>query len=207
MKKIVLGVILMVNALPGFTQMLEAGDGVVELGLGFPNFQPSTFSGISFHTGFDTDQGESRSIGQIIFKGEYMLADNMGVTSSFNYGYFYNRDVATFQEFDSETNQWIDRSYYYESRVHKIRFAVGINLHVLQTNRVDSWFGVQAGTKKAWGNLNTNDPDNTMFSVFVFPYAFRVHYGLRMFFKEYLAAYMELGIGGPIVNMGMTYKF
>ena len=207
MKQLIVFVLLV----PAFSkaQMLEANDGVIEFSLGFPNLKPLTDdpSGI-LHSGFDLGNSSTRSFGQFILKGEYFIAERIGVAGAFNYGYFHSYDEVMVDEYNGTTGQVTTKTYFYEAKVHKARFAVGFNFHALRTARCDSYFGFQAGVKRAGGTYQTNDPSaKGNMSVFVFPIAMRLHYGLRIFFNEFFAANMELGIGGPLVNVGVTYKF
>ncbi len=190
--------------------MLKEGDGVVELGLGFPNLMPTIVdqSGL-WHSGLDffTDD-QTKSFGQLNVKGEFMMSDRIGVIGVINYGYFSTHNVEEWSEYDPATQSYYTASYYYNTKVHKVRFTGGINIHVVRTNRVDSYFGFLAGTKKAYLKYDTNNPFiTTVPEAFVIPFAVRAQYGVRFFFNDFLAGHMELGLGGPLISVGMTYKF
>lgn len=189
--------------------MLEAGDGVVEAGLGFPNLMPTVQdAGGFFHSGFDLFDNDTRSIGQLIFKGEYMMADNFGVIAAVNYGYFAIHSESEWLEYNPETASYITHQYYYKTNVHKFRLTAGFNIHLVRTKTVDSYVGFMAGTKKALTSYETNDPSvNEQPQAFVIPFALRVHYGVRLFFTENIGANLELGLGGPTISLGATYKF
>lgn len=189
--------------------MLEEGDGVVELGMGFPNVIPTVIDPAGFiHTGFDVFENDNKSFGQVVLKAEYFMSDRIGIAGSLCYGFFATHDVAENNVWDGNTQTWTTQNYFYDSKIHKLRFTLGINIHALRTHRVDSYFGFQAGGKDAWLKYKTNDPNVTGDAeIFVFPFAMRVHYGFRIFFNEFLAANMELGLGGPLINAGLTYKF
>lgn len=204
-----LGFIFFVWTMVGHAQMLEEGEGVVEFDLGYPNLKPMFYNPASIlHSGLGESQSDAHAYGQFILKGEFMVSDRIGVAASFNYGYFTSYDVAQGTEWNSSTQAYESYSYFYDSRIHKLRLMFGMNFHLLQTNRADTYFGFQAGTKKTYLSYETNDPAVTEApDAWVFPYAFRVHYGIRYFFTEYLAANAELGFGGPTISMGLTYKF
>lgn len=189
--------------------MLEEGNAVVELGMGFPNLMPTVYDPAGFfHSGFDVFNNNRKSFGQVVLKAEYLMSDRIGIAGSFYYGYFQTHDFATTSQWNDNTQSWIENTYFYDSKIHKFRFTIGVNIHTLRTHRVDSYFGFQAGGKDAAIKYRTNDPNITGDpTVFVFPFALRVHYGFRVFFNEFLAANLELGLGGPIINAGLTYKF
>lgn len=190
--------------------MLEEGDGVIEVGLGFPNLMPTLIdqSGM-WHSGLDIfSQDQSRSFGQFILKGEFMMSDKVGVVGAFNYGYFSMHNVEEWNQYDPLTQTYFTDSYYYNTKVHKVRLTAGLNIHVVRTKRVDSYFGFLAGGKKAYLKYDTDNPFiTTTPAAFVLPFALRAHYGFRFFFNEFLAGHMEIGLGGPIISAGVTYKF
>lgn len=189
-------------------QMLEEGEGVIEFALGFPNLQPLTYSsGGVFHGGFNNGNDNSFSIGQLILKGEFMASDRIGFVGSMSYGYFHNTDESSSSVYDPNTQTYVNQTYTYESTVHKFRFMAGINIHTVRTKRVDSYFGFHAGSKKVYSSFYTNDPYADKLNVAIFPFALRINYGVRYFFTEYLAANVELGLGGATISGGVTYKF
>ena len=189
--------------------MLEAKDGVVELNFGFPNFRPLVVepNGVS-HGVFEFGQANTKSYGQFILKGEFMLADNLGFMASMNYSMFETYEESQQDIFDGVTNQWTTNSYYYKTRVHKFRIAAGINFHLVRTERLDSYIGIMGGTKKAIGSYESNDPNSQgEIDIYMFPIAIRSHFGIRYFLTDYLALNAEVGMGGPLVSFGATYKF
>ena len=190
--------------------MLEAKDVVAELDLGFPNFKPFTDdpSGIDHISIFNLGSSKVNSYGQFIARGEYFASDQIGLAAAFSYSYFHTFDEAIIDKYDGVTGLWTTQKYFYETKVNKIRFTAGLNFHLIRTDRLDTYFGVQGGTKKAFGSYHTNDPDaQGSLQAYVIPIAIRIHYGVRFFFNEFLAANFEIGLGGPLVSFGATYKF
>lgn len=192
-----------------YSQMLEAKDVVLEFNLGYPNIRPIVDdpSGIS-HTIFDFGGSKPKSIGQFILKGEFFMADAFGIIASMNYGYFHTYDEAEQEIYDGNTGQWTTNTYYYETKIHKWRFAAGINFHLIRTERLDTYFGLLGGSKKAFGSYESNDPNaQGNIKIYMLPFAVRAQYGIRYFLTDYLAANVEVGLGGPLVSFGATYKF
>lgn len=207
MKKIVL-IILSLFTVNTYCQMLSSGDAVVELNMGFPNVMPVFVdAGGNFHGGFDVFGDDVKKFGQLGVKGEFFMADKIGVIAALNYGYFRTRSYSTYSEYDPNTSTYNEVTYYYDTQVHKFRITAGLNIHTVRTARVDSYFGFMAGTKNVNMNYTTNDPNATGNSIpFTIPFALRIHYGLRYFFNESFAANFELGLGGPLICAGVTYK-
>lgn len=207
MKKLL--ILLFISHGFAFGQMLEYKDAVIELDLGIPNFKPITTDPSGFdHSIFNFGESEVKAYGQFILKGEYFISDEIGFAAAFNYGYWYMYDEAVIDTYDGVTGQWTQSNYFYETKVHKIRFTVGVNFHMLRTERVDTYFGFQGGGKNAFGSYRTDDPNaQGNVQAYVFPVAARVHFGTRFFFNEFLAANLEFGLGGPLLSFGATYKF
>jgi len=192
-----------------FSQILEYKDAVVELDIGMPNFKPLTTdpSGID-HSIFNFGESNVKGYGQFILKGEYFMSDEIGLAAAFNYGYWYMYDVAIIDSYDGVTGQWTQSNYFYETKVHKIRMTLGINFHMIRTERLDTYFGIQGGGKRAFESYQTDDPNaQGNANAYVFPIAARVHFGARFFFNEFLGANLEFGLGGPLLSFGATYKF
>jgi len=192
-----------------YSQVLEANDVVIELNFGYPNLRPFVIdpSGVS-HSVFDFGQNNSKSLGQFILKGEFLMADNFGIVGAVNYSFFETYDERQQDIYNGVTGQWTTSNYYYSTKVHKLRIAAGVNFHLVRTERLDSYFGVMAGTKKAFGTYETNDPNaEGDIKIIMFPFALRAQFGLRYFITDYLAANVEFGLGGPLISFGATYKF
>lgn len=192
-----------------FGQAIEEQNLIVEAGYGYPAIKPISMSYLIFnnHGGAIEYESKEKKYGPFYLKSEFMVSDKIGVTGAIHYSQFYTYEDRTFEEYDYSTGQFNTKSYYYEERIHHWRIAMGINIHVLRTERADSFIGLRAGTKKYYSKFNTNDPTyNDYFEPFVFPYAFRIHYGVRYFLTDYWALHIELGLGGPIVSFGLTYK-
>lgn len=201
-----LGILLVFIPTLGFCQPLEEGDWVVEAGFGFPNVPPITSSVSFFHGNSVSENSEQRKFGQFYLKTDFFVSDKVSVIGSANYGYFYQYEVRTLETYDGNTDSWVSQSYFYETKLSKWRVTAGINWHLIRTDRLDSYFGVMAGTKKAFTKFNTNDPDaGTPFNWAV-PFALRLHWGSRYFITEAIGLNFELGLGGPLIKGGLTYK-
>ncbi|MBI3133249.1 MAG: hypothetical protein HYZ14_01105 [Bacteroidetes bacterium] len=190
-------------------QMLEEGDLVVEAGIGFPNVKPFVYiPGAVAHNSFSPFEKQGHSYGQFIVKGEFMMADKIGVMAALNYGYFTGYEESEYYDWDPVTQTNVLKTYYYDIRIHKLRFTGGFNFHIIRTSRADCYLGFLAGGKKSYANAETNDPYvSGEVQTFSFPAAFRVHFGTRFFVTDAVAINMELGLGGPAISFGATYKF
>lgn len=209
MKKLLFLLLLYSNTVG--SQVLEAEDFVVEVAVGFPTIKPRVLntSGI-FHNNFlDGNSSINKNYGTFILKGEFFMTDKIGLAGSFNYSYFYSLDKSKYEVYDGNTQQYTSHEYFYETKIHRMTMMAGLNFHFVRTERLDTYFGIHAGGKKAFGSYDTNDPQaQGNLNVLMFPVAFRVHYGMRFFFTEFIGANFEIGLGGaPLVSLGSSFKF
>ncbi|MBL7898472.1 MAG: hypothetical protein JNJ99_08055 [Crocinitomicaceae bacterium] len=189
--------------------MLEAGDGVVELGMGFPNTKPHVYyPGGFFHSYNPFSNSSDFKFGQLVVKGEFLMSDRIGIAAQFNYGYFKEYDESVVSEYDPVTGSYIDHTYFYDTKIHKLRLLGGFHFHVVRTYRTDGYLGIMVGGKNVIAKSETNDPYvGGELQAFEFPFIARVHFGLRIFATEHFAIHTELGLGGPAISFGATYKF
>lgn len=190
-------------------QPLEQEDFVLELGMGYPNLSYLSSSGTNFFH-FDglggQDQSIHKSTGQFILNSEFMLTDKLGFALSMNYGNYYDYSTQSLSVYDGNTGTTTVTNYFYEQRTHRFRFYIGPNFHLFRSDRVDSYLGIKACIKKSIYDLNSNDPSFTQGSQFEIPVGLRISYGFRVFLSEYLAFHAKLGLGGPAISFGLTYK-
>ncbi|MBK9193020.1 MAG: hypothetical protein IPM77_16815 [Crocinitomicaceae bacterium] len=196
-------------ALTSKAQMLEAGDGVVELGLGFPNPKPHVYyPGGFFHNYNPFSDNSDFKFGQLVAKGEFLMSDRIGIAAQFNYGYFKEYNEAVVSEYDPLTGSYNNYNYYYNTKIHKFRLLGGFHFHVVRTYRTDGYLGIMVGGKNVIAKSDTNDPNVIgELTSFQLPFIARVHFGLRIFATEHFAIHTELGLGGPAFSFGATYKF
>jgi len=190
-------------------QMLEAGDGVVELGMGFPNPKPHVYYPGGFFHNYNPFMNNSEfKFGQLVVKGEFLMSDRIGIAAQFNYGYFREYDEAIVSEYDPVTATYNNYTYYYNTKIHKLRLLGGFHFHVVRTYRTDGYLGIMVGGKNVIAKSETNDPNvYGELTSFQLPFIARVHFGLRIFATEHFAIHTELGLGGPAFSFGATYKF
>ncbi|WP_066759303.1 hypothetical protein [Crocinitomix algicola] len=190
-------------------QVLEAKDLVLELNIGYPNIKPvlGNLGGIS-HGGFGSVLNEkSRGIGQFTVKSEFLMSDRIGFIASLNYRYFYEFAQREYDIYDGDTDTWSVGRYDYESKWHYFRWLFGFNFHLLRTDRLDTYLGILGGGNFSLSSFYSNDPNASQQEGFKLPLNARVHYGLRYFIDDNWAVNVEFGLGGPLVNGGVTYKF
>lgn len=191
-------------------QPLEKNDFVVELGMGYPNLSyfKSNIGNLFHFNGLGTNQNEEhKSIGQFIANSEFLLTDKLGFSLGVNYGYYYDYNEVSTTVYDGNSNTSTTQTYFYERKTNRLRIYLGPTFHLLRTDRVDSYLGIKLGIKQNFYDYNSNDPNpNFNTELNLFPVGFRLSYGFRIFLTEYWAIHAKLGLGGPAVSFGLTYK-
>lgn len=202
--------ILLVFTIQSYAQPLEEKDAVVELGMGYPNLSyfKSNFGNLFHFDGVGSNPNEvHKSIGQFILNSEFMLTDKMGFALGLNYGYYYDYNEISSSIYDGNTNTTTIQTYFYSQKTNRFRIYLGPTFHFLRTKNVDSYLGIKVGIKKNLYNFDSNDPNpNFNTELNLIPVGFRISYGFRIFLNEYWAIHAKLGLGGPAVSFGLTYK-
>lgn len=97
--------------------------------------------------------------------------------------------------------------------MHRLRFQVVYTRYFfVDRPRINTYFYTALGANLKINRLkekNSNgSPDNSSFDVSRgFPIASRLCYGLRYNFSESMSLLTEVGLGGPLLSIGLTAKF
>jgi len=185
---------------------VEEGSILFDLYYGYPNGGKTAFD-------FLADQGglnlESKGIGPIGARFEYMVADNLGVGVDFNYvGSSLSYDD-TVSVYNSTTSMWETDTYNYKYTRNKIRVSARVNYHFVSTDAVDAYVGFGAGYKHKINKFTSSDPnaEDLEGALNLIPVAVRICIGTRFFFTDNIGINLELGLGGPLMSGGLTLKF
>lgn len=191
------------------SQIFEHKDFVFEVDMGFPNLKPffSNFSSFNHGLSFNETNGKQGGFGQLIVKSEFFLADRVGLISYVSYRYFYDLRTIEYSSYDGDTDTWNYWTYDYRQNSHYFRWGVGVNFHLLRTDRLDSYLGILGGRTESVRTLKTDDPTAELGNEFSLPFQARIHYGLRYLFNQNFGFNFEFGLGGPLLSAGLTYKF
>ena len=143
-----------------------------------------------------------------------VLADSFGVHNAINYNHFGAR--VEYMAWD-EVGLGLEYTYallavkiqgksgrYYDASVVKQRILAKYNYHFNITETFDSYLTVGLGytiTQIQSKQLHIKDE-----RVNKYPVASRIGLGFRYFFTETLALNAEVGLGGPLIQAGSSYK-
>ncbi len=182
---------------------VEQGNVIIDPYYGFPNF------GKSFLDLFVTDnniQGiDIKGIGPCGLRAEYMLADNFGLGVDF----IYNSTAGTGTVDSLNNDGTVARTY--DAKIFSRRYRVQLraNYHFVQTDALDAYVGFGAGTNIRSIGVTSDYPnfDDDSITGALIPVSFRVALGSRFYFTDNIGMNVELGLGGPVVSAGLSFKF
>lgn len=179
---------------------VEQGSIIIDPYYGYPNFGKGIAEGLV--TGSEI---QATGIGPLGLRAEYMLADNFGMGIDF----IYNSAGAagTYSVLDSTgaSNTYTD-----EVLMQRIRVLLRLNYHFVQTDALDAYVGGGAGYNQRIWSYKSDDPnyiqpENTTGSLL--PVALRLAVGMRYYFHPNIGINAELGLGGPVLSAGLSFKF
>lgn len=139
----------------------------------------------------------------------YMVGDVLGIGLDL----IYTQASASYSLKDSSfyNNTWNYSTNDYYIIKKRLRPQIRFDFHLGSDNpSFDSYFGVGVGgnmrSREAYFNdsLVSNKPNELDV---VIPVSLRLCYGFQYFFNYNLAVVTELGLGGPLIQAGLTYRF
>lgn len=139
----------------------------------------------------------------------YMLGDVLGIGLDL----IYTQASARYTVHDSSffNNTWNHTKNEYFIQKKRFRPQVRFDFHLGSDNpNFDSYFGVAVGGNMRSRQYFFNDSlvsDSPNELDIVIPVSLRLCYGFQYFFNYNLAVSTELGLGGPLLQAGITYRF
>ena len=97
--------------------------------------------------------------------------------------------------------------------MQRVRFQARLNFHFDISNpALDAYFGVGVGTNNRYRKYYVNDVIQTdlltsdVSNLTLIPVSMRLCTGLRYYFTPNIGLNMELGLGGPMISAGISFK-
>ena len=143
-------------------------------------------------------------------KFEYMLNNTIGL----GIDYTYASSVAKYSETNAVYQNGVSTNVTndYIAKIIKQRMLAKINIHFATSKYLDPYATGGIGYKNSLVSSNNpndqvsvDDLNNSFLNIL--PVAFRLGIGLRYYFIENLGVCVEAGIGGPLVQAGLSGKF
>ena len=187
-------------------QALFRGNFMATAYLGYPNIMRF---GMEANEAFPSTNINYSGIAPSGLRLIYMIGDDVSVGLDF----IYTQATARYVTVDSSffNNQWNFVSSSHQISKQRFRPQFRFNFHLGSLNpNLDQYIGLAVGGNMRWRQEYFNDSlVSTQPNVldFVVPVSFRVCYGFHYFINYNLALNSEIGLGGPIFQGGLTYRF
>lgn len=191
-------------------QALEEGNVSIDLYYGFPNLYNAVFEALV--TGTNSTNVDAGGIGPVGIRGEYMLADKVGLGIDVAYSNAHVSTDYTTTVYNTTTQTYDDVIYEEKFATTKIGAMITFNYHFIDHDALDFYGIVGAGYKNRSFKYTSTDPlsveDSWDFGTTLIPVAFRMGVGLRYFFTDNIGINLGVGFGqGSIINGGLSFKF
>ena len=171
---------------------IKTGDFIIEANYGFPYFIGTLVTALNNSS---SGQGLNLTIHNSNHLGgrfEYVVSKNIGVGLEYTYAAVSIRD-------NSSTSGL-------QYSIIKQRALMRLMIHLLESERGDIYGVFGAGYRVF--TVKTNDPAFILPSIYnIVPVASRLGFGFRVFITPVIGLHAEIGIGGPLVQGGVSIKF
>lgn len=152
----------------------------------------------------------SQGIGPFGIRGEYMLADQFGL----GFDVIYATIRSSYTEVDSVYNGVTDSFDAVETDVEtknrRLRVQLRFNYHFTISNpNLDAYMGIGAGSNTRFRTRHENGvevEDNDYPDLAVVPVSFRICTGMRYYFSPMIGINAEIGLGGPLISAGLSFR-
>ena len=189
------------------SQISFTSNQLIEPYLGFPNL--GRLSAQITDTSILEKQDQKFSgIGPSGFRYSYMFSDAFSIGIDLMYNTL-NEKYRTSQDVYMN-NAWTTINKNMLVSTQRLRVHVRMNFHFLASNAMsDSYLGVGFGTNNKWKKTSENGNVIEKISgseAVILPFSFRLCYGYRYFFNYNWGIHGEVGLGGPLLSLGLSYK-
>lgn len=198
-------------------QALKKGDIVIDAYAGYPNW--GQFFTETHIKNNDIFEGNTQNgVVPVGIKSLFMIDDIFSFTLDINYtswgGSWASKD--SMQVINNNDGSYQNIMATYDFSVQRLRFQVGMNYHMddMEIEELDLYGGFAIGTNALFIDEETNDPyfdfrSNSYFlddPFLLSPISVRARIGARYFIRENFALNLELGLGGPTIVAGLSFR-
>ena len=189
------------------SQISFTSNQLIESYLGFPNL--GRLSAQITDTSILEKQDQKFSgIGPSGFRYSYMLSDDFSIGIELMYNalkenYRTSQDVYM-------NNAWTLINKNMLVSTQRLRIHVRMNFHFSAfSDMSDSYLGLGFGTNNKWKKTSENGNVIEKISgsqAVILPFSLRLCYGYRYFFNYNWGINGEVGLGGPLLSLGLSFK-
>ena len=189
------------------SQISFTSNQLIEPYLGFPNL--GRLSAQIIDTSILEKQDQKFSgIGPSGFRYSYMLSDAFSLGIDLIYNSLSEKYRTSQDVFMNNTWTTINKNMLVSTQ--RLRIHVRMNFHFSASNAMsDSYLGLGFGTNNKWKKTSENGNVIEKISgseAVIFPFSLRLCYGYRYFFNYNWGIHGEVGLGGPLLSLGLSYK-
>ena len=191
------------------TQAIEEGSFIIDPYYGYPNFGKKIVS-----SQINNEDVNVRGIGPWGLRMEFMATDQIGITldgihNSAGFKHRNTPDTVNDEEGNIVENE---TEYEYKAMMNRLRVQLGFNYHFSFSNpMLDTYLGFAIGSNNRFWKASTNEPNNNfkdeVTDFVLVPISLRIRFGGRYYFSEKIGVNAELGLGGPVLSTGLSFKF
>ena len=189
------------------SQISFTSNQLIEPYLGFPNLGRLSAQIIDTNILEKKDQ-EFSGIGPSGFHYSYMLSDAFSLGIDLIYNSLSEKYRTSQDVFMNNTWTTINKNMLVSTQ--RLRIHVRMNFHFSAfTDMSDSYLGLGFGTNNKWKKTSENGNVIEKISgseAVIFPFSLRLCYGYRYFFNYNWGIHGEVGLGGPLLSLGLSYK-
>lgn len=209
MRLLLTGILALGATVNANAQANSQGNFIFDAYYGAPNLGKKFYNAIEDANG--TSNFKATGVGPMGLRGEYMVADRVGV----GFDIIYNSNNITYTSIDStyngNTDTWTATSNEYKRTMNRVRIQARFNYHFDVSNPdLDAYMGIGAGSNARYRKFYQNGNevlDEFKGSGTLLPVSFRLCTGLRYYFSENVGVNAEIGLGGPLISAGLSVRF
>ncbi|MCX6195943.1 MAG: hypothetical protein NTY55_04710 [Flavobacteriia bacterium] len=189
------------------SQISFTSNQLIEPYLGFPNL--GRLSAQIIDTSILEKQDQKFSgIGPSGFRYSYMFSDAFSLGIDLIYNSLSEKYRTSQDVFMNNTWTTINKNMLVSTQ--RLRIHVRMNFHFSAfSDMSDSYLGLGFGTNNKWKKTSENGNVIEKISgseAVIFPFSLRLCYGYRYFFNYNWGINGEVGLGGPLLLLGLSYK-
>ena len=189
------------------SQISFTSNQLIESYLGFPNL--GRLSAQIIDTSILEKQDQKFSgIGPSGFRYSYMLSDDFSIGIELMYNALKENYRTSQDVYMNNALTLINKNMLVSTQ--RLRVHVRMNFHFLASNAMsDSYLGVGFGTNNKWKKTSENGnviEEISGSEAVILPFSLRLCYGYRYFFNYNWGIHGEVGLGGPLLSLGLSYK-
>jgi len=188
------------------SQILFTSNQVIEPYLGYPNL--GRFSLEFFSDSINKENKEFSGLAPSGLRYSYMLNDVISVGVDVIYNSITENSSTDKTVFMN--NEWLTQTNFMTTKLKRLRLHARIDFHFPVSSAMsDSYLGLGFGTNSKWKKTIMNGyviEDLSGSKAVLFPFSLRVCYGYRYYFNYNWGIQGEVGLGGPLLSVGLSYK-